>query len=151
MFTWILILFYLPHSVLTWRYPPAARRLFTALCGAFIMSLVVDFNILLFIMGKFLIHHFHTFFLIFPFISHVTSFNHVLMQCMNYMPTQMFRYMHFVTIRFSFICIWINICPSVCFSVTLQFVDDILKNNCNYVMKILFQGFLWLYDNCYIF
>lgn len=39
------------ESVLTWRYPPAARRLFTALCGAFIMSLVVDFNILLSIMG----------------------------------------------------------------------------------------------------
>lgn len=87
LFTWILILFFLPHSVLTWRYPPAARRLFTALCGAFIMSLVVDFNILLFIMGKFLIHHFHTFFLIFPFISHVTSFNHVPMQCMNYAYT----------------------------------------------------------------
>lgn len=39
------------ESVLTWRYPPAAKRIFTALCGAFIFSLVVDFNILLFIMG----------------------------------------------------------------------------------------------------
>lgn len=111
--------FFLPHSVLTWRYPPAARRLFTALCGAFIMSLVVDFNILLFIMGKFLINHFHTFFLIFPFISHVTSFNHVLMQCMNYAYT-VHRCLD--TLMFSFICVWINICPSVCppscFSVT---------------------------------
>ncbi|XP_056000745.1 GRAM domain-containing protein 4-like isoform X2 [Ostrea edulis] len=51
------------ESVLTWRYRPAAQRLFLALCGFFVISVVVNFDLLLCVIGinmgikLFLINH----------------------------------------------------------------------------------------------
>ncbi|XP_062616888.1 GRAM domain-containing protein 4-like [Saccostrea cucullata] len=39
------------ESVLTWRYRPAAQRVFLGLCGCLVMSAVMDFDLLLCIMG----------------------------------------------------------------------------------------------------
>ncbi|XP_078340846.1 GRAM domain-containing protein 4-like [Crassostrea virginica] len=39
------------ESVLTWRHRPAARRVFLTLCGALVMSIVMDFNLLVILLG----------------------------------------------------------------------------------------------------